>query len=474
MLFLRTTFGLALLCLFVTSTTAQPVLSSARDIAGVRVYDDLRNSRHHYYLPGKMELATEANGRPRFKLLQMRYTGTAMVGDQGEKELMSVVQVGITRRVVTATDLAAVRRALGRGAASLDPLPISGLEAHLVLPVRNAAGRPQRLGRAAELTGSGDWESRYFTVRLEADESQLLRDVLERREGGFSISYAYHAEAVNGMGLSYELVGDSAAVAGLEDEFESLAEADSTAEDHVVFAEAMPVDIDLVAWPGLVEQLDLNTQAPPAWAYLEVRCYDFTTGLRPELGMKTVEVEATGVGGGKVTLKPIRFLAGKRGQTVRQARFRYAVDIREPYRYRVTEWSAEGERKTGPWQTASGWAGLIDVTTPPEEVPYTEHTVEIEVDTAAYRRAGAKNLTVSLLFTRDNVPHREKIDYDLTKVSGMPLQLRRFFADKKTDVRYLLQVENAKGWATHSPLPVGTDNYLHLRPRPENSREPTD
>jgi hypothetical protein len=469
---LRMLTALLLLAPFIPRLSAQPLLSSVEKIEGVEVFQDMKRSNHHYYLPGELVLGREENGRPKFQMLQMRYTGTALLGNQGGRGFINVVQIGVERKPISSKELQAIRKALGRGA-TLDPLPIANLEAHLVMPLADNDGRYQRIGRSAGLEGdrkkrSSIWTEKHFTVRLGPNEAELLWDEIEKGSIVFSIGYAYYADAVDVLAGDYEIEGDSASVAGLDELLKEFTALDSTSSPQVVRAGAIPIDLDAKKWPDMCRRIDLNGEVPPAWAFLEVRCYDFANALRPDLAMKSVEIEATGITGNNIRLKPIRFMTARAEEHTRQVRFPYAIDLAHPYRYRVVEYDEEGTDQAGSWQTATDWAGLLDLTTAPENLPYNEHSIEVEADTAAYRAVGYESLEIHLLFVRDGHPHREKIGWELTKVSSAPLQLRRFFVDRETSVRYVLITTGKDGASTTGPLHVGTDNYLHLRPRPKN------
>src|SRR3954453_10044769 len=63
---------------------ALPVLGSEREIAGVKVYSDHQSATRFYYAPGKLSIPQDVEGRPDVHFLQMRYTGSAVTGDQGQ------------------------------------------------------------------------------------------------------------------------------------------------------------------------------------------------------------------------------------------------------------------------------------------------------------------------------------------------------------------------------------------------------
>jgi len=72
-------FYLVILILLLSFSTlaGQAVLSSNERILGRDIYSDFKSKSTFYYAPGKLRLATEMGGQPKFQLVQMRYTGTA-------------------------------------------------------------------------------------------------------------------------------------------------------------------------------------------------------------------------------------------------------------------------------------------------------------------------------------------------------------------------------------------------------------
>src|SRR5947207_12340706 len=71
---------------------ALPVLGSEREIAGVKVYADHQSATRFYYAPGKLSIPQDTEGRPDVHFLQMRYTGSAVTGDQGQFRTRSTLK----------------------------------------------------------------------------------------------------------------------------------------------------------------------------------------------------------------------------------------------------------------------------------------------------------------------------------------------------------------------------------------------
>src|SRR5687768_9495635 len=124
-----------LACGLATTTWAQPVAIPKRSIGDLEIYPDLKNRNLFYYAPGNLTLAQEQNGKPRFQLLEMRYTGTSATGNQGEKRFANVVQFTVQMEEASREALQQARQQLGGSRVDLRPLPIRDVEAFVVAPV---------------------------------------------------------------------------------------------------------------------------------------------------------------------------------------------------------------------------------------------------------------------------------------------------------------------------------------------------
>src|SRR5207248_10900277 len=168
------------------------------------------------------------------------------------------------------------------------------------------AGRFEASGEA-EGTG-GTWTERVYTVGLDSLTAQAFRAALDKDQVYLSLGYAFLGDARASDAGAGELTGSPEIVEGLK---QALAEARPASGDapadtvrlHVIRAGAIEIGLDAKRFPDLVRRVDLNDQAPPGYAALDVYCYDFNNELRPDLAEKRVEIEAEGVGGRRVKLE---------------------------------------------------------------------------------------------------------------------------------------------------------------------------
>jgi hypothetical protein len=131
----------------------------------------------------------------------------------------------------------------------------------------------------------------------------------------------------------------------------------------VVRAGAIRIGVDTRRWPDVVRQVDVDGRMPAGFAALEVYCYDFRDGRRPDLFEKTVEIEAESVGGRPVR-QQVTFARAHPDVYSTGLRFPVAVRLDRPYRYRVLEFRPDGSSATGPWLKGGDWIALLDLTTP--------------------------------------------------------------------------------------------------------------
>jgi hypothetical protein len=167
--------------------------------------------------------------------------------------------------------------------------------------------------------------------------AQLLADSMRQGRLLLSLDYAFHARP---------------------------AKAEKEDADVLVRAGATTIAVDIERWPTLLRRIDVNEQLPPGYAALDVYCYDFNNGLRPDLYEKQVEIEADGVGGGKVVASTT-FGRTQADLYARSVRFPVAVRLDRPYRFRVSETATDGRARPAAWATAVSWDRILDVTSPP-------------------------------------------------------------------------------------------------------------
>jgi hypothetical protein len=69
--------------LFSFQAVAQPDMARKYVFDSVAVYRDARINTRFYYVPGDLQVAFDSDGKPDFRLLLMRYTGTTAYDDRG-------------------------------------------------------------------------------------------------------------------------------------------------------------------------------------------------------------------------------------------------------------------------------------------------------------------------------------------------------------------------------------------------------
>jgi hypothetical protein len=410
---------------------AAPDLSLPREIAGARVFPDHARPGLYYLAPGDLEIATDANGRPKLHFLQMRYTGTALYGNQGDAGVLSTLTIGVRLDVPTEPELRALRKAVQTFAGrqvELRPLPITSLDAVLAYaPIGDEPADVEAVGEGyfesddaneAKSDHRSFWRERTFTIPMNAATSQLLWELLHRQEVALSVNYAFltrgaHsaeqaeldvsaaegeladqlAERLKEAGVPLKSKQGPKGVAGLllqrlekqqkkdQEKWGGAPDGDDEKGDpkekkkdtgpkqrtQLARAGAIAIRIDAARWPELFRRVDFNEQAPPGYAVLRLYCYDFKDGLRPELLFKKVDVEATAVGGRTVSLAT-KFLRSQPDLYARTLRFELPVLLDRPYRYRVTTAEPDGTLDEGPWTERESWTQILDVTSRPDEV----------------------------------------------------------------------------------------------------------
>ncbi|MFT4600983.1 MAG: hypothetical protein ACI857_001160 [Arenicella sp.] len=369
-------FGILLCCMLCnTQVFAILDLEYVDTIGEIKIYKDYDNKDQYYYSPGGILISENNEGKPEFKFLQMRYSGSAATGDKGKFLFKSILQVAVNFQTVKALELDAIRMAMGTNEnARFSPLPISDVNAFLVYAAVDDSNNSGQINGQIENNenGEGDgglstWQKKTFTVSLDNATSQLFWDALESGNTIISFSYEYHSlchlresEAMLSVS-STGLDSDS-----LTDVFTPNKEATDSLSiketNQLVYANSSALNFDAKKYPDLLVKIDINeSRVPPDFAVLEVRCYDFNNKDTDDLYAKSIEIEATGMNN-KTVKQKVAFYSYDNSY-YHSIHFPYAVKMNLPYKYRVIEIREDGSRSYSKWTTQKSWTKLIDITT---------------------------------------------------------------------------------------------------------------
>ena len=364
----------------------QPVLSTKRTVNGVDIYQDHQVKHQYYYSPPDIHLKSESTGAPSFILLEMRYTGTHLYGDQANKGFHNILQLSIVLEPMPGETYDQIKETLGQRTL-LKPLPIKKFHGELIIPLGDADAANEKY-RKVSLSGvEGEvatpgytfWQERTYTLQLDNHEAQLLWDQIETGKLGLSFSYSFYAEAMPGQIADLEVSGTT------EDVVEEMGDApeetlyDDNVNLYLVKANTFPIHIDVNEFPECLRKVDVNEELPPAYASFEVRCYDFTDDLRPDLFKKIVEIKAFGAAKEFITVKA-DFNRNKPDVNSLTARFPYAIRLDHPMEYRVIEINTNGEITSSQWIRRNNWSEVIDVTTPDVKNRIRKKSLDLELD----------------------------------------------------------------------------------------------
>lgn len=371
--------GLALGLGLAPAADAAPDLASRRMAGAVMVFADDARPDLWYVGPSELRIATGPAGAPDVSFLEMRYVGNITAGTRGLVLHKSLVTMRVQMPPYSREDLDHAARTLAPGgrAVELRPLPIRRIEASLVYAPVGAGtdtsvralpgGRIGGGGTSAEPAGEGYWSERVFTVGLDSLTAQAFRSAFEAGQLAMSLGYAFVADGRAAAEPWGAVDGPRELTAELERQLAGAAHGGGAARDsiarRVVRAGAIRVDIDARRWPDLMRRVDLEDGTRAGYAALDVYCYDFRDGRRPDLYEKTVEVEAESVGGQPVRLQAAFARAHPDVYSATLA-FPVAVKLDRPYRYRVAEFRPDGSSTRGSWRPGRDWVGLLDLTTP--------------------------------------------------------------------------------------------------------------
>ena len=331
-------FITVLIALCLGRAFSQPDFSQREMIAGTIIYPDIRDHLQWYYVPGPIKLIKDVEGKPEFRFVQMRYTGTKAGADQGTRRFNSIIKVGLSIVPMAAEENRVIREQLEAEksieGAKLLPMPLRRVSSKLIFAqVENGVtgNHPQMIGGgfiepAQDAAKDEIWYKKTLTQRLEPQSSQAFRQAFLNQQNILSIVFTIEADG-------YKTIDDS-----LVQE-----------KSYMVRSESLPVTIDHQRWPDLISQVDINESIPAEYAALDVYCFDFNNEIRDDLYAKQLEIKASGVGKEYVKTK-IKFKASEPDVYARSVRFPYAVHMNRPFLYRILEIKKDGELQMSPWK----------------------------------------------------------------------------------------------------------------------------
>lgn len=359
-----------ILLVFIFKINAQPDAASKQIINDMIIYQDYKDKERFYYIPYGLKLITDSDGKPKFKFIQMRYTGTYTYGDQGSHRFRSLLNFSVSQHVPTNQEKKDVTDALlstGVNVKSFQPIPLSNIETTLVhaadVLVADSLKHKISGGFFENNIKNTNWQEKDFTLRLNNDDAQLFWNSFQGNQPTLSLNYTYKAELTNINPEEFITEGSET----FEERMGAfVTEKDSTSnlQEIVIKSDAFPITIDTKKWPNLIKKIDINEQVPSDYAALDVYCYDFNNKIRNDLYAKIIELKAIGVGGNEVIFKDI-FSTKNSDEYAKNIRFNYAVKLSEPYQYRITEIRLDGSVERLKWVTSTSWHQILDITTKP-------------------------------------------------------------------------------------------------------------
>jgi len=204
----------------------------------------------------------------------------------------------------------------------------------------------------------------------------------------------------------------------------------------------------------------LNEGIPPAYPALQVACYDFNNKLRPELAMKTIEFQATGLSDNAVKLRAIKFLNINKDLHTKQVRFPYAVNMTKPLRYRIKEYSKEGELIDKGWVTLDSWMGILDITSQTDDIKIKRRTIDIELHLESMKKNKIDKTELIVYYSYLGEKHDQHIEFYADDI--VPLQQVSLLIDKDKPICYSVIRTNKERRYISMKKNVSEDDYVFI------------
>jgi hypothetical protein len=457
-------FCIALFVFGCVSAMGQPLWNSRKAIGSQVIIQDIKQKNKFYYTPHKLELSKDPEGKPLFKLISMRYTGTQLRGDKAEKRFTNLLQFSVTMPAFTSQELKEMAAMFQLPtSALLVPMPIRNTEAVIVSGVGEGMddGKLHKRVEVQSETNNGKavfWSERNFVIPMDNYEAQILWDQYKNGRIAVHLNYAYFADIISINEEELKIMGDSAFVESVKNEVGDF-ERDTVESLEVVASDALEITIDISKYPDALKQIDINENSiPPAYPSLEVKCFDFSYDIRPDLAYKRIFLEATSVNGQTVQEK-IKFAKGTRDITTQFVSFRYAVRMDRPIRYKIIEGGTDGEEVSGNWIQMEQFSNLIDATTQQKINQMTRHCADVEVLTEIFNDENLQQVSVHFLFVASGKSCSQRLDF--RKDDAAMVKTKCITHDLAQPVKYFVIMEYVAGKKSRGLLKtLASDGYV--------------
>lgn len=350
---------------------AQPKRSSRQVIDNVIIYQDIIKRTLYYYVPYGLKLVVNKEGKPHFKFIQMRHTGTKVSEDENSNSFKSLLSFRVANNIPSKSTLNEIilqLRRKGKNIQELQPIGISNLDTELVFATNkedsDKVSKSLKNGFLEDTENnntSQNWKERDFTLRLDNEDAQLFKESLDNNRPTISLNYTFSAKFESSNLDKTVANGSSEFAKEFKDKNEKSDSNGNSLSEVVVNNGSLTININTDKWPDLIKQIDLNEKVPAEYAALDVYCYDFNNVIRDDLNSKQIEIKAISVSGKEVIFKNV-FNKEHPDIYAKNIKFLYAVKLSEPYHYRVTEIYNNGTTLREDWVEKKQWHGILDIT----------------------------------------------------------------------------------------------------------------
>lgn len=431
-------------------------------IDSVLIYKDYKKMNTFYYAPNKLELVYDSNSKPDFQFLKMRYVGTQCYGDNQSAHETNLVQLQVKMNAISSEQLTHLKNKLKTYYTNpiLLPFPISHIESTLMVAsetVQNqkitiASNESEEVSPKNLTQNKSYWTNRFFTFRMQNEQAILFENMLKSSDMSMSFSYAFYADTTNPI-QEMSFSGTPELVKEIEKNRDSIPH---ECVNRLIFSDAFAIPINTVQFPDLIKNLDINESFPPTHATVTVKNYDFTENLRPELYLKKIEVSAISVDHEKEVIVETKFSKSTPEINSHSIYFPYAVYVNHPMKYRITEITNEGVKKTFPWIEFSNCNQILDITSTSQERKIEAWQFEVECDSSWFEFENAK-MVLLISYQLNNQKMTKYVDVVSNDLFKMAL-----YHDMDSQIHYEIVYSSNQQSDFHSEKYELKDAYLYI------------
>ncbi len=387
---------------------SQPVWfndQSKESINDFTIASDARDKYKYYYLPSSLDIACDLDGKPKIKLLSVKYQPQ----DQDTKvKFLNILEFTVIPKYPNDSLIASFKKRF------LDkivvvPAVLDHIDLDLRIPsaILHNETKSKNVGESTLHNYSNiesQWSERTFTINLIESEAQLIKEILNRQSLGISLGYKIYASGLSIKTKSADILSGA------------IMKQDTTRQSFLVANDAIAIHPDLGRWPDIIALSDYVDILPARFAILNIACFDCGVLTAKGRITKKLTLRAIADNNQPMDVQEVYFEGLEREGKIKSIQFPLPLNISKPIKYQIEETNETGYLiKDNYWRQTYFSNGMLDITSTENSNITVKSDLEIILNFGNRNKSEITNLILILEYKLLKVPQSMALSFGETQ-----------------------------------------------------------